>query len=87
MDKAIGQAIFDFAKQLNLFRSQATKRFFARPAYRAFPVFRQILELCAFLDFSLPVSFVGIVNIPATLCLTLPHFFRCCHFFTPQFFG
>jgi hypothetical protein len=52
---------------------------FARAAYRAFPVLRQVFETGPLGHLALPVPSVRVIDITAVCRLTLPHFFWFCH--------
>ena len=66
--------------------AKAFKSFGAGPADWAFPVLRQFFEWYAFLYLSFSVTLVGVVNITAINCLTLPHIFGLYHFLLLLYF-
>ena len=65
--------------------NQRSEHFLARTAYRALPIFRQILKPGTFWDLPFPVSSVRIINVPAIYGLALPHLFRSRHPNIPPF--
>ena len=58
---------------------EGAEHFFPGPAYRAFPVFGQILKPGTLGNLPLSVSPVGVINIAAIKGLALPHFLWSCH--------